>query len=52
MCEFTREGFQKGCQELGVESIDQLKAAIPRLRNDLEGTLYRQSINSYLCAYH
>lgn len=43
MCEFTREGFQQGCQDLGVETIDQLKAAIPRMRKDLEGILVNNS---------
>jgi hypothetical protein len=39
MCEFTREGFQAGCRELGIETIDQLKASIPKMRQELEGII-------------
>jgi hypothetical protein len=37
MCEFNRKAFLEGCKELGVESISQLKAAIPSMRKELQG---------------
>jgi len=37
MCEFTREGFQDGCEELGVASLQDLKEALPRMRQELKG---------------
>jgi hypothetical protein len=47
MCEFTSDGFKQGCAELGVETLDDLIAAIPRMRKELESmfTLISSSRN-------
>lgn len=37
MCEFTRKGFQDGCKELNVETLEDLKNSIPRMRDELKG---------------
>ncbi|KAJ3302556.1 hypothetical protein HDV03_004872 [Kappamyces sp. JEL0829] len=47
MCEFTRRGFSEGCRELGVESIEQLKAAIPKMREELQDPVKGKQIYQF-----
>lgn len=38
-CEFTREEFITGMQELGTDSIDKLRAKLPSLENEIKDFL-------------
>jgi DCN1-like protein 1/2 len=35
MCEFSRDGFRKGCKELGISSLNELKSKIPEFEREL-----------------
>lgn len=51
MCEFTNEEFCSGFEEMGVDSIEGLKAKLPALRNLMKDECTKQSPDAWLYTF-
>ena len=49
MCEFTSEEFCSGLEEIGVDSIEGLKAKLPALRNLMKDECTYEACNTEAC---